>query len=320
MRSILFFQYIFMVVFVLTLYYVLGGNVFPDYFAYTNIAYNDFGREGGYFTEFFSRYILYDGLIDEINRVDQLVVFIQFFFVTSTLLAIFKNSKDIYIVIVFVAFFSPLLLTTVLRASPLYVMFFLMSIYYFKHKVTFLNVVFLCIFGSLFHDSFLIITIALLGVWFTQFFNIKLGRTTLVYILLLSFMLVFLAPAVLPVVISLLDFSVLGARSVYMSDSGFSGLKLIVLIILNALSFYFVRFESGTYNQKVTLTILVFLTNVIFAFGSTAGIRFSVFPFAYLFVVRGCFLFNFEAISLSNQVISGAFLFLVFIIRFYSLI
>ena len=117
--NIILVNYFFMVFLVIFFYYVLGGSSFPDYAAYQNIAYKNFGGENWYFTEFLSRYILYKDIFSNFNRVDLLVLFVQIIFILITSVIIFKHNDSLYIVLVFVAFFGPLLLTTVLRASPL---------------------------------------------------------------------------------------------------------------------------------------------------------------------------------------------------------
>lgn len=305
---------------VITSYYILGGESFPDYKAYINIAYNDFGGEGWYFSEFLTRYILYNDVMFGLNRVDQLTLFVQLFFILITLALIIADNKNTYMVLVFVSFFSPLLMTTVLRASPLYVLFFFMSAVYFKEKLLMRHIILLALLGSLFHDSFFVISLTLFVVYLFCFTKVKFSNVFFKVILVLSFISIFLLPWFISSIILFFQKLGLGARSVYINDDGFTLAKIVFLIILNVISFMYLSCENGSYNQKFIATSLTIVTNLIFSVGSTAGIRFSIFAFSYLFVVRQCFLFRFESYKLNNQVYCGSLLFVLLYLRYLLLL
>jgi hypothetical protein len=320
MKDILIYNYVLMLTVLLCSYYILGGHSFPDYQAYNLIAYSDFGGDDGYFTEFLSRYILYNGLFEGFNRVDQLALFVQLFFIVSTLFIIFKDSSKLYTVLVFVAFFSPLLITTVLRVSPLYLLFFYFSIFHIKDVVKLKHIICLGGLGSLFHDSFFLVVITLFIIWIVQKREIKISNKVLSISLLASICLIFISPQLKPLILVYMDKTLLGARSVYIDEDGFSIIKISFVIVLNLITISLINDRDVNLNAKITAFILVIATNIIFLVGSTAGIRFSIFSYAYVIATRGVLLFKFEGSNSHNQIICSFLLFPLLFLRLFILL
>lgn len=318
MKNLILSNIFFMILMVLGTYYIYGGYSFPDYQTYLKIAYSGFGEEGWYFTEYLSRYILYNGIVDGFNRVDQLTVFVQVFFLVVITSIIIKKPEDLYTTAVFVAFFSPLFMTTVLRASPLYVVFFYMCIMHICRGVGIRHVIVISFVGLLFHDSFVVLTSSLL---IMMFFQYKISGLRLIKLVcLFSFVIAISSPVLKSSILHMFDGGILGAREVYLKKDDFSLVKVIFISLLFIGTYSVILDKDTEVHHKVNATILTSITNVIFVVASTAGIRFSMFAFAYVFAVRGCFLFSIERKNWANKAICSYILYLVLIFRIYLLL
>ncbi|PKH05307.1 hypothetical protein [Moritella sp. Urea-trap-13] len=320
MKHLTLFYFFLLFIITLTVYYLIGGDKFPDYNNYLSIANGSVQwSKGTYLTEFLTQAILIQPImIENINNVDILAFFVQMFIFILSMYYVRNNVNYLYPMVVFLSLYLPIFLTTTLRAAPLYFLFFIMSLKIFKSEVRYTHVFIFFILGSLFHDSVFIITGALIfSKLFVFIFNSSVKSYR--YLFLISLLVLLVGSPLKEFIIQNINLDFLGERAVYLRGYEYSFMKMAYVLIINFLCLLFIVDTKVFNSSKLIALALTLSLNVVFVLSSTAGIRYSIFILAYLIAGRGVLLHQDELFK-RNPIIVLPFLLLIFFIQFRVLI
>lgn len=314
MGNINFIYIVYVYTIVMVTYYVVGGEAFPDYSSYLELSHT--GLEGTYFTEFLSQYILsspnfnYDGF----NNVDSLALFVQVVIGIISIIYIINNKESVYSFAIFFSLYLPLIITTTLRASLVYFLFFIFSLSRARFKLGVSDVLIFTFLGCFFHDSTLLISFFLIVFIFLQKSKLIYRLSPYKYIIA-SLMILIFGPLLKSFILSNVDLSFLGERAVYLKFDSFSNVKFIFLLCINILVLICIRErESNDLHSIYLACFLLCCLSFVFFLSSTAGIRFSIFTMSYLVATRGVLFFKFEK-KIKNRVFMIFPLFLIFLFQ-----
>ena len=306
---------------VIIVYYVVGGYAFPDYSNYITLVEN-----GGYLfspdeyaAEWISRFILRNGFgffSTSKGSVDFLAVVSQLFFVISIYLLMRNGTKQHQKGwLFFTLLLSPLLLTTVLRATPAYIIVAYLA--YYERGLS-RRSVFLGLLAVSFHDSAIVmILIYFIVVIFCNVFSgVKLwmlrfsmwcALAVIVFSQYVSYLIL--------VVLSQFDF---GVRSVYMQGvESFSIVKKLFIVFVWFVAYTLLYNKSASLKSKVFVTAGVVLVALSFSINEVVGIRFSAYILGSAVVCKGAFLLSGKEKS-NYSVLDYFFAFLYFLLMFYD--
>ncbi len=309
---------------VIFLYYNFGGSSFPDYAVYKKISEGIISQS--YITEFFSGYMLQGQGVEllGLSKVDSFIVVVQVLvFVLIIYLGVVYNEYS-YSVFIFSCLYGALLLTTTVRAAPLYVLFLFWCIIFSQRGISLIQIFLFSMIGMLFHDSFILCTLSLL-IYKTLFFFSRLkifdiGIKFFFYILPLVFI---FGGHIKSFIVELSGFEFLGARKAYLEADLASTSKLIYCLAIYFLSLASVKQSLKENIHKFDVNYLVFSFNFVFCLlfllNNVAAIRFSIFIITLILIIKRCFIFNFER-SLKNGVLLIPIYLCLGLFQFYILI
>lgn len=302
----------------LAIYYALGGEGFPDYYNYFIISKGMFPYAGSF--EFLTRYMLLNDLIfiSDVNRVDVLAVFVQLFAIVTLLTVSLMNQKYLPATAIFCSLYLPLIMTTTLRAGPLYILFFLMSCSFFKEEVKLKYLALLAIAGSLFHDS---VAILLLNLVFAYFLlKLKLNsKNTSFFLLFFSFLVLVFGNSIKQYILEYFEFGALGMRATYISGDKSNIAKFIYVIGVCMISWLLFFDEVISPKSKVICAAMTLGLSLLFILSSTAAIRYSIFLMSYIIAVRGVLVLKYERVPLFRLLSLSAY-FVIFCLQYWMLL
>lgn len=302
----------------LAVYYALGGWVFPDYQNYLIISKGMFPYAGG--TEYLTRYMLLNDLIfiPDVNRVDVLAGFVQFFAIITLLTVSMINQKFLPATAIFCSLYLPLIMTTTLRAGPLYILFFLMSCSFFKEDIKFKYLAILAIIGSLFHDSVAILVLNLVFAYFLLKFKFN-NKNTSFYLLVLSFLVLAFGISIKQYILEYFQFGALGMRATYISGdkSNIAKFVYIIGVCMTSWLLYFDQVISP--RSKLICSALTLGLSLLFILSSTAAIRYSIFLMSYIIAVRGVLILKYERVQFFRLLSLLAYFF-IFCFQYWMLV
>ncbi len=266
---------------IIAIYYGVGGEAFPDYLNYVTIS-----QKGGYLfyedeylAEWISRFWLSNvGQIlgDHYLSVDIFALIVQ---IAYLIWAFSGKDKSVILVKFWVTvFMGPLLLTTTLRATIPYILFFQL----FLGQITIKRIIVLGLLALSFHDSAMVpfFIAFMIHILFKESSSINRKIAQLMYAASVLVVLAgeYLAPTILPLLSSI----GLGIRDIYFIDfvpaSGFKIAYASLIIIMTGIIFFHAP------NERLVLIVISMLcaSSVLFAISSTPAIR------MYLFVFGAC--------------------------------
>lgn len=309
---------------VILLYYMIGGEFFPDYHVYKKIS--DGVINHNYITEFVSGYLLAGEGVEFLgfNKLDSFVAIVQIFSVFVLLFFCFFFPKYSYSILVFSTIYGALLLTTTLRAAPLHVVFLGFCIFFCRYGISYFSIVLFTLIGMLFHDSFILCTLAFL--LYKIFFFIS--RYKLCVLLIKS--LFYLIPiffitggAIKDFIVQLSGFEFLGARRAYLDADLASISKLLYCLVIYFLSYLSVseseRSNCFSFNVLFLLTSFNLVFCLLFIVNNVAAIRFSIFVLTVILILRGGLFFQLEK-KLVNGIMFVPFYLALGFFQFYLLL
>lgn len=302
----------------LAVYYSLGGWVFPDYQNYLIISKGMFPYAGG--SEYLTRYVLLNDLvfISDLNRVDILAGFVQIFAIITLLTASTINQKYLPATAIFCSLYLPLIMTTTLRAGPLYVLFFLMSCSLFKQDVKFKYLVLLAISGSLFHDSVAILVLNLVFAYFLLKLEFNNKKTSF-YLLTLSFLVLVFGVSIKQYILENIQFGGLGMRATYISGDKTNIAKFVYVIGICITSWLLYFDQMISPRSKLICSALTLGLSLLYVLSSTAAIRYSIFLMSYIIAVRGVLILKYERVPIF-RVLSLSAYFIIFCLQYWMLL
>lgn len=288
--------FLLVVLFVLVVYYSVGGYGFPDYSNYVTLV-----RNGGflrspdeYAAEWLSRLILRNpfGLFDSAESVvDCLALIVQFFYI-AFIYALMQDQDEQYQRgwLFFTLALSPLLLTTALRAAPAYIVIAYLASY---GKVLSPKFLILSLLAIAFHDSAIVmILLYVTTVVFCDFFP-KVQVNLLRWVMIGALLLILLSQQISFLLVSLMSHFEFGIRSVYFQGGvNASILKKIFMVFVWFVSWTALFNERSAIKTKVFLATAAFLMACAFAISEVAGIRFSAYVLGVAVVSKGAFLLS----------------------------
>lgn len=299
-------MFLLVVLFVLGVYYYIGGSGFPDYSNYVTLVKN-----GGYLrspdeyaAEWVSRYILKNpfGFFDSAEHVvDCLALIVQFFyFAFIYVLMRDANEQQQRGWLFFTLALSPLLLTTALRAAPAYIVI----AYLASHgKLLTPRVFILSLVSIAFHDSavVMIMLYAMVCMFCRLFPTVQAGL--LRWVMIGALVLIVFSQQISYLLISLMSHYDFGIRSVYFQGGeNASILKKIFILLIWFVSWTALFNEQSDIRTKVFLTAAVLLMAFAFSVSEVAGIRFSAYVLGAAVVSKGAFMFSGNPDSKYSQV------------------
>jgi hypothetical protein len=288
-RPVFFYLSFLLVVLVLLIYYLIGGKEFPDYSNYLTIV-----KQGGYLfspneykAEWISRFILrnpnglFGSSFDAVNFLvvtAQLSFFLFLFLVTRSKYVSWSGS------FYFCLFSAPLLLTTAVRAAPVYLIMTYLTI--FSDKMKFKWFLFWFFLALAFHDTAILIG-SILGV--QKFFYSRIGKINLnriiKLVLMLSLVLILMPEFFTDVVRSLSTFVDLGIRATYfevtIERSFIKRLFMLFILICVFLSMYRTKVIHFFH---FSVAAIYLAASFGFVINEVVGIRmvlFVLYPFVY---------------------------------------
>lgn len=310
------------ILFVISVYYVVGGYGFPDYSNYVTLVEN-----GGYLrspdeyvTEWVARFILKNefGFFSTAQgTVDFLAAFVQFFYVVFVFLLMRSdNLQQQRGWLFFTLALSPLLLTTALRAAPAYLLIAYLAAY---GKVLTPRFIILALIAVAFHDSAIImVTLCVLSCAFCYVFS-SVGAYFLRWVMGLSLVIILLSQQISFLLLSLVSRFDFGIRSVYFQGGDVASLVKKVFLIFIWLVAYTALFnERSNIRVKVFLCASVLLMALSFSINEVAGVRFSAYVLGAALVSKGAFLLSGNEGSRFGQV-DLLFGFVYFVVMFYDI-
>lgn len=266
MRALIFIQ----IIIILMVYYIVGGESFPDYLNYITISENGgwLFDEREYFFEWFSRgWLKYmPEIVSHKIAVDFFAAFIQLAYIIWVLMA--RERKSLTSRYWITAFSGPLFLTTTLRGSISYLAAFLLveNRNYSKSVVGLI-----LISGLAFHDSFALIVIAYI---FSRLSYKFISRKVIAVVYFSSFLLAMFGSSIVQGIAPLILLLGIGIRDVYFLDvSDASLLKIMYAIFVGTLIFPLVRVAKSEDENLIFLVMIYFLSCGLFAISSTPAIR-----------------------------------------------
>lgn len=263
---------------IISFYYVLGGKSFPDYENYITIS-----EKGGYlfspdeyFTEWGSRWWLKNiGQVIGNHQIsiDILVLFIQIYYLVWLL-----NNKDEKIDIAklwITIFLGPLLLTTTIRATPVYLLVYTLA----ASRVSIIKLLMMFLFGLLFHDTALLAFFVYFMAYLIEKNFKKSIDFLMVSVWVFSIFMIVFGNLMTENFILILKSLNIGVRDVYLkSIDSPSLLKIAYALFIAALSIPSINRKEKTL-EDLFLIGLLFLGAITFAVSSTAAIRIFIFAF-----------------------------------------
>jgi hypothetical protein len=318
--GVLFIFNIFLFVFTLYCFYLIGPSTFPDYPGYVKLATFPEGSGSEHVTEYLSRFILeskFFGFSPE-KRVNFFIFFVQAFITIIFLYEALKNPKMLYSATIANSFYLPFFFTTGVRAASLYYIFFLFCARKSNNKVVGItDVLVISLLGSLFHDSFLIVTFGLL---LSIFFNyLNLSKKLMAIILILSLPLVLIDDlSVVKTIIELISYD-LGKFTAYMELNAYGLNKAIYLCLILLMCSYsiFVRDYSFSTNIVFSFALLIIFSSFI---NYVVSIRISIFTLSSLFAFSSALSFKFENSFQNFAIFTLPICIALYCFQFFSLI
>ena len=282
--------------FIFTIYsfYLIGPSTFPDYPGYVKLATFPEWSGSAHMTEYLSRFILeskFFGYSPEM-RVNSLIFFVQVFITIIFLFEALKNPKMLYSATIANSLYLPFFLTTGVRAASLYYIFFLFCARKSNNIVVGItDVLFISLLGSLFHDTFLIVTFGLL---LSIFFNyLNLSKKLMAIILISSIPFVIIDDlSFVKTIIELISYD-LGKFTAYMELNAYGLNKAIYLCLIILMCTYsiFVRDYAFSTNIVFSFALLIILSSFV---NYVVSIRVSIFTLCSLFAFSSALNFKFE--------------------------
>jgi len=262
-------------IFICSIYYFVGGELFPDYKNYITISEN-----GGwlfdpneYFFEWVSRWWLRElpSYVSHVIAVDLLAFAVQLIYVVWLICAVKKSEIVAKYWITVLS--GPLLLTTTLRGTVAYLAAYLLVD---GENRSFLKSTPILLLGLSFHDSFLIVALICI---ISYVLSAYLGRRLLISIYIFSVFMIFFGSYLLGGLGSLILILGIGIRDVYfMEISGPSIIKTIYALFVAALVFPIVWSKNIENPQSTLIIVLLFAaSSILFGLSSTPAIRMLLF-------------------------------------------
>lgn len=285
----------------LSVFYILGPESFPDYDGYILLATFPDWSGASHLTEFISRFILesqFFGFSPK-QRVDFFIIFVQLTIFIFFLFAVLSNPRNLYSITVGNAFYLPFFLTTGLRAAPLYYFFFLFCVSKTGKEINIANIILISLVGSLFHDSFLALTVLLLFSY--TIFKLKLSKQILIIFLLIGMPIVFVDNVgFIANIIEIINFD-LGRLLFYLDLNQYSLSKALYLFVILIMCLYYVSFRDFSYSTYVifSFAIIIIISSL---FNYVVAIRISIFTLLALFAFSSSLIFRFEN-RISNYIL-----------------
>ncbi|MDI9232734.1 hypothetical protein QLQ16_02670 [Limnohabitans sp. HM2-2] len=263
---------------IIILYYAFGGASFPDYENYITIS-----QKGGYlfspdeyFAEWGSRWWLKN--VGEIIgnhkiSIDILVLFIQIYYLAWLLRG--DDEKLDVAKLWITIFLGPLLLTTTIRATPVYLLVYTLA----ATRVSAIKLMIIFMFGLFFHDTALLVFLVYFIAYFIEI-NFKKSINFLVPgAWLISILMILLGNLMAENIMLILKNLNIGVRDVYLkSIDSPSFLKIAYALFIAVLCVPSIKRKEKTL-EDLFLVGLLLLGALTFAVSSTAAIRIFIFAF-----------------------------------------
>lgn len=301
-------------------YYGLGPSHFPDYQNYVLISQGKHFNQ--YFFEVVSQYILTHDIFPFrfMNRVDALALIAQILFLLFLFFIVLKEKRIVSSTVIFASIFFPFLLTTALRAAPVYLAFFFWAHIWSENRVGLLKFsLMILLSGILFHDSGIVLAINLLATY--PLLRFSIGERWIVRIcILISLIIVNFGASGILSILSTETFELAGARSVYFlveNQSTFAKTAFMNLLVLVTYLYY--RDPEVRAREKKVACVLLLVTSFLFAVAPVAAVRYAFFLFIFMFSTRHVAFIGLEKSS-RNWIVLLPFYFSVFLIQLWALI
>ena len=313
--------FVLVILFVLAVYYVVGGYGFPDYSNYIALV-----RNGGYLrspdeyaTEGVARFILKNefGFFGSAHStVDFLAAFVQLFYVVFVF--ILMKDEDLQRQrgwLFFTLALSPLLLTTVLRAGPAYLVVTYLALY---GKVFTPRFIVLALIAISFHDSAIVmIALYVLSSMFCCVFS-RVGVRELRWLMGVSLLIILLSQQVYLLLMSLVSNFELGIRSVYFqAENAASLVKKVFVVFIWFVAYTALYNDRSSIRTKVFLCACSLLMAVSFSINEVAGVRFSAYVLGVALVSKGAFILSGNGEGKFSR-LDLLFGFVYFVVMFYD--
>jgi hypothetical protein len=262
-------------IFICLIYYLVGGELFPDYKNYITISEN-----GGwlfdpneYFFEWASRWWLRElpNYVPNVIAVDLLAFAVQLIYVIWLIDTV--NKAEIVGKYWITVLSGPLLLTTTLRGTVAYLAAYLLVD---SKNRSILKSSLILLMGLSFHDSFLIVALAYIISYPLSGF---LGRRFLISVYIFSVFMIVFGGYLLGGLASLILILGIGIRDVYFSEvSGPSIIKIVYALFVAGLVFPIVWSKNNENQQSTLMIVLLFAaSSILFGLSSTPAIRMLLF-------------------------------------------
>lgn len=309
------------ILFVLAVYYSVGGYGFPDYINYITLVEN-----GGYLrspdeyaAEWLVRFILkneFGFFSGAQNTVDFLAVFVQVFYVVFVSLLMKDEDRQRQRGwLFFTLALSPLLLTTVLRAGPAYLIVTYLALH---GKVLTPRFVVLALIAISFHDSAIVmIALYVLSAMFCCIFS-RVGVRELRWLMVVSLAIMLLSQQVSLLLMSVVSHFDVGIRSVYFQGGDAASLvKKVFVVFIWFVAYTALSNDRSSMRTKVFLCACSLLMAVSFSVSEVAGVRFSAYVLGIALVSKGAFILSGNGRGKLSQ-LDLLFGFVYFAVMFYD--
>ncbi|UYM16421.1 hypothetical protein [Endozoicomonas euniceicola] len=298
------------------IYYHYGAKAFPDYQGYLLNADPNYS---GYFFEYLARAILTLDLFGSTpeQRLDVLAFVVQSINVFLILLLLLMR-KSSYALAIFCSIYLPLLMTTVLRAGPLYIFTFFVTSLSFRKELGIKEILVVTLFGVFFHDSVLLISVTLFLALFICKIDMFSGKSLLYSLPFLFFMILFNNEIKL-LAMNFVDPQWLGHRDIYLLPSNVSLIKYLYSFVLILLGCFFLNDSGVSMRNKLFLFFLLSLYSCTFILSNVVAIRLSIFYIGFLLSIKDCFLHKIE-LKPEFSVVLIPVLFFVYVYNFRGLL
>lgn len=306
-------------IFTLSVFYILGADSFPDYEGYLMLATFPEWAGSAHLTEYVSRMILESSFFgfSPKERVDFFIAFVQFTLLISFLFVSLTNPRNLYAITVGNAFYLPFFLTTGLRAASLYYFFFLFCIRKSGKRISFLEIILISLLGSLFHDTFFIVTTGLLLSYLLN--KLKPSKRLLVSILLISTPIVLIEDiGFVTQIVEMINFDI-GRLIFYMELNLYSLSKALYLLAILIICIYFISFRDFSFSSYVIFSFAM-ITILSSLFNYVVAIRISIFTLLALFAFSSSLIFRFENTTANYILFTVPICFFLYVFQFFILI
>lgn len=288
--------FLLVVLFVLAVYYFVGGYGFPDYRNYITLAENNgyIASPDEYAAEWVSRFFLRNGfgIFDNAEDVvDFFAAVVQIFYIVF-ILSLMKDEDILHQRgwLFFTLALSPLLLTTALRAAPAYIIIAYLA---YCSRVVSLRFLLLSLLAISFHDSaILMVVLFVMSCVFCSVFG-RVSASFVRKIMWVAFILIVFSQQFSLLFMSLISNFDFGIRAAYFQAPDGASLVKKVFVLFSWYIAYTALFNKlCCLRTKVFICAAAFLMALSFSISEVAGIRIAGYVIGVSVVSKGAFLLS----------------------------